>query len=189
MEDSIVERILILIESYGLTSSAFADRIDVQRSSISHLISGRNKPSLDFIYKVLNHFPEINSKWLIMGTGPMKQLDLFDDAGKPAAPVDSVPAEKIRETVAAPAVIKPIPDILPQEKPVLKNPVPESPSVLSTPSPTITEEPVAPVPAAPVLKDEVIASAPVRKAAGENKKVARIVFFYEDNTFETFTPN
>ena len=47
-----------IFEYYGLTASLFADKINVQRSSISHLLSGRNKPSLDFILKVIENFPE-----------------------------------------------------------------------------------------------------------------------------------
>jgi len=104
MEDSIVERVIVLMEQYGLSASAFADKIDVQRSSMSHLVSGRNKPSLDFIQKVLNNFSDINPAWLIMGTGPMKQLDLFDIKGD-VAPVEPIPAEKFQNSAPiAPSV-------------------------------------------------------------------------------------
>jgi len=64
-------RIVQLINSEGLTSSKFADTIGVQRSSISHILSGRNNPSLDFIQKILASFPRINSDWLISGSGEM----------------------------------------------------------------------------------------------------------------------
>ena len=47
----------------------FADKINVQRSSISHLLSGRNKPSLDFILKVIENFPEVELLWLLNGKG------------------------------------------------------------------------------------------------------------------------
>lgn len=71
-----------------LTSSQFADTIGVQRSSMSHIISGRNKPSLDFVQKVLEHFKFINTEWLLFGRGPMvkemKQQSLFDFSNNPA---------------------------------------------------------------------------------------------------------
>ena len=54
----------------NLTSSQLADSIGVQRSGISHFISGRNKPSLEFILKILNHFPDINPDWLLFGKEP-----------------------------------------------------------------------------------------------------------------------
>jgi transcriptional regulator with XRE-family HTH domain len=51
----------------AMTASQFADEIGVQRSSISHILSGRNKPSLEFIQKVINRFPKVDSTWLING--------------------------------------------------------------------------------------------------------------------------
>lgn len=61
------ERILRIIENSGLTPSEFADKIGVQRSAISHITSGRNNPSLDFLLKIKNEFPEIDTDWLIFG--------------------------------------------------------------------------------------------------------------------------
>jgi plasmid maintenance system antidote protein VapI len=65
------DRILKLMDYYKLTSSQFANEIGIQRSVISHILSGRNKPSLDFIIKVKTRFPEINSDWLLLGEGSM----------------------------------------------------------------------------------------------------------------------
>ncbi len=69
--NQIKDRIFKLLNEENLSSSKFADIIDVQRSSISHIISGRNKPSLDFIQKVLKNFPLINPDWLVIGKGEM----------------------------------------------------------------------------------------------------------------------
>lgn len=63
------KRLQMLMEHYQLSASAFADEIDFNRSTISHLISGRNKPSLDFVLKVLERFPEVNMYWLVYGQG------------------------------------------------------------------------------------------------------------------------
>ena len=51
-----IERLKLILDYYNLSASSFADKIDVPRSSISHLLSGRNKPSLDFIIKVETAF-------------------------------------------------------------------------------------------------------------------------------------
>jgi transcriptional regulator with XRE-family HTH domain len=67
--DDFVKRLETIFEYYGLSASLFADKINVQRSSISHLLSGRNKPSLDFILKVLESFPEVELLWLLNGKG------------------------------------------------------------------------------------------------------------------------
>lgn len=61
------ERIQYLMKLNQLSASAFADEIDVQRSSISHVLSGRNKPSLEFIQKILKRFPKVDAAWLITG--------------------------------------------------------------------------------------------------------------------------
>ena len=63
------ERIKEILMQYNLSPSAFADKINVQRSSISHILSERNKPSLDLIQKILDTFPEIDLNWLIKGEG------------------------------------------------------------------------------------------------------------------------
>ena len=62
-----IDRISLLIKAKNLSAAQFADEIGVQRSSISHLMSGRNKPSLDLIQKTLQKFPEISSEWLLFG--------------------------------------------------------------------------------------------------------------------------
>lgn len=70
------KRIITLIELLGLSPGEFADKINVQRSSISHITSARNKPSLDFLERTLSVFPEINSDWLILGKGkPLKNKE------------------------------------------------------------------------------------------------------------------
>lgn len=60
------------MESEGLKSSALADYIGVNRATISHILSGRNKPSIDFFQKLLSTYPYLNSNWLITGIGCMR---------------------------------------------------------------------------------------------------------------------
>ncbi len=66
-----INRILLILKTQDLSSSQFADEIGVQRSSISHILSGRNNPSLEFVTKILKRFPDINSDWIIFGKGSM----------------------------------------------------------------------------------------------------------------------
>lgn len=69
-------RLKEVMEFHQLTASLFADKIEVQRSSISHIISGRNKPSLDFILKVTNTFKDVDIYWLLNGKGTFpKQIE------------------------------------------------------------------------------------------------------------------
>lgn len=57
----------MVIKMNGMTNATFADTIGVQRSSISHVLSGRNKPSIDFIQKILEAFPKVDANWLVAG--------------------------------------------------------------------------------------------------------------------------
>jgi transcriptional regulator with XRE-family HTH domain len=62
-------RLKKVMEHHKLTATLFADKIGVQRSSISHILSGRNKPSLDFILKITSEFSDVDIKWLLNGKG------------------------------------------------------------------------------------------------------------------------
>lgn len=62
-------RLKKILENHQLTASLFADKIGVQRSSISHILSGRNKPSLDFVLKVTKAFSDVDIYWLLNGKG------------------------------------------------------------------------------------------------------------------------
>jgi transcriptional regulator with XRE-family HTH domain len=80
----IKDRIRMIIDSHQLTAGAFAERIGVQRSNVSHVLSGRNKPSFEFVEKLLIAFPKVQAHWLL--------------TGKQAA-ADAVPVDTNRELV------------------------------------------------------------------------------------------
>lgn len=67
--EDFIKRLEILLDYYSLNASSFADKIGVQRSSLSHLLSGRNKPSLDFILKILEVYPDVDLYWILNGKG------------------------------------------------------------------------------------------------------------------------
>lgn len=69
--ENLAQRLQKIISYYGLNAGAFAQQMEIQKSSISHLLSGRNKPSFLFLNKLSKNFPEINIKWFITGTGNM----------------------------------------------------------------------------------------------------------------------
>lgn len=176
------DRIITLIKAMNYTSAQFADEIGVQKSGISHIISGRNNPSLDFVQKILQRFPEINMEWLIMGKGQMikggesireniaestlfplpgnknQGLDLFSEEISPAFEVNNV--ENIAETTDS----------------VSKEPI-------------IEHEPVE---TKYVDQEEVIKkSVPTLEAGTQRqsiKKLERVLFFYSDKSFSEYKP-
>ncbi len=76
--DDFIKRLEIILEYYSLSASGFADKIGVQRSSLSHLLSGRNKPSLDFILKIIEVFPEVDLYWILNGKGNFPKSDKIE---------------------------------------------------------------------------------------------------------------
>ena len=77
------DRLKIIMTHYQLTASLFADKIAVQRSSISHILSGRNKPSLDFVLKVTNTFKEVDIYWLLNGKGVFPKKEEIINSNTP----------------------------------------------------------------------------------------------------------
>ncbi len=63
------KRLQKILDFYGVTATSFSEKIAFNRSTISHLLSGRNKPSLEFVMKVLQTYPEVDLYWLLYGKG------------------------------------------------------------------------------------------------------------------------
>lgn len=85
-----ITRINALLRDKNISASQFADEIKIQRSGMSHILSGRNKPSLEFVLRVLHRYPEINPSWLVLGKGEMYlhsnngfQTELFSPIEEP----------------------------------------------------------------------------------------------------------
>ncbi len=70
-----IDRIKLIMQHFGLSSTQFADTIGAQRSAMSHILSERNKPSLDFILKVKAAFSNLKLDWLLLGEGEMIESD------------------------------------------------------------------------------------------------------------------
>ncbi|SHG32940.1 helix-turn-helix domain-containing protein [Flagellimonas flava] len=95
MNEGIVDRVRKIIDHYGISVSAFANALGVQRSSVSHILSGRNNPSLDFVMKLMQAYPEVNLYWLLNGLG-----NFLKDDNIPIAPTP----EKSKNTVDNPSL-------------------------------------------------------------------------------------
>lgn len=120
-------RLQRIIESERITPARFAEILGVQRSAISHILTGRNKPSFDLISKIIIKFPSINAEWLITGKGEMRkviiQRSIFDEIesndNKISTETENIITPKSQDSVKVTNVnsstISPIGDILPKE--------------------------------------------------------------------------
>ena len=150
----------ILIDK-NLSPSYFADEIGVQRSSISHILSGRNRPSFDIIQKIIRRFPELGYEWI---------MEEESQAGRQSVPSygNRNPGQASQERTGSPSVQ------YGSQQPVsvrsLRNEIP----------------PVAPAAAMPL--DTTEHNEPASNPTA-GKKVERVLMFYTDGSFREFTPS
>ena len=92
------DRIAHIIRAKNLTAAEFALRLGIQPSNISHLLSGRNNPSLDFVKKLKETFPEYSLEWIIFGRGPITVSEPF----APVTPIEPVSTDTYVEIPVEP---------------------------------------------------------------------------------------
>lgn len=158
-----INRINLILRAKNITAKQFAEEIGIQPSGMSHIMGGRNNPSLDFVVKVIRRYPEIDANWLLLGKGQMygevKREELrMEDDGAPT--LFSTPAP-------SPALV-PVPEPEPDPEPV---PVDEPDFAAAEREPEV--EPAKEEPA-PVVDKE--------------RRLVKLLFFYDDHTFEEFRP-
>ena len=72
------EKLEIIRANENMNASELAKKLGVEASAISHIRSGRNKPSFDFVVKILAAFPHINPDWLLLNRGPYSRAEVSD---------------------------------------------------------------------------------------------------------------
>ena len=139
------DRIRQFMAYQGLSASELADSIGVQRSNLTHVLNGRNKPSFQFIAKLMEQYPAINPKWLILGSGEMIQ------GGKEAANSGLFDELKTEPEVITPPEKSAAEPVREEVQPVYERLIPPD--------------------------------------ADPQKQVERIVVFYTDQTFKSYSPS
>lgn len=213
-----IKRIELIMQSQNLTASQFADRIGIQRSGLSHILSGRNNPSLDFVLKVLKAFPELEPVWLLQGKGPMyanmsgslpkEEKPAVEDApvaeGHPEVLDSNVPELPFDEPSASGLAGSAM-----EQSSVFSPMMVDDPGVDSVSGSSSTSKPFG-LPLSDCGPEEVKAGLPQALEAGKREcetrnrpeerlsavgknpcsdaRVQRIVVFYEDGTFEAYAP-
>ncbi len=165
------ERLLKLLDTEQLSSSRFADVIGVQRSSVSHIVSGRNKPSFDFLQKTLKAFPLLNADWLLLGKGEMYQGEgtpiggtLFSTSNEDTVTPSSKDTEDEKNIVDHPSVLTP-------------GELSESVNGAPKAEKTVSDE----------VKGQAVDH--VSRAYGKSgKQVSKIIVLYGDNSFDAYDP-
>ena len=190
------DRIIQVLEYSQLSKSNFAEKIGINPSGLTHILNGRNQPSLDIVKKIVTAFPEINSEWLIMGMGQMLKTEEPAPAVQPKE--ESAPQLsdlELRQTSLFDAFDE---EPAPSEEPVVEPDV--MPETMPIAEPVAEEVPVAPAPikaTAPRGRARNAESRPaperpkrerILNSQGD-KKIVKIIFFYEDRSFEEYRPS
>jgi len=181
-----IDRVQKVIQQKKLSASGFADLIGVPRSTISHILSGRNNPSLEFLQKVLDAFPDVQTEWLIRGKGNMMAFEstLFSSGGMTSQAVaDSkesshkVPEPLLKEGNRSTYSTLPFPESVES--------LVDEDSGVKTPLRKDIQEGKAGV----VLPESIESTGKTsKKFQKSSKEIYRVLFFYSDGTFSEFSP-
>ena len=92
-------RLQQFLEAENITQSLFADTLGVTRASISHILSGRNRPGFDFLESIALHYPEISLEWLLTGRGKMYREPEKTAPEATTMPISPLPPRKVSRIV------------------------------------------------------------------------------------------
>lgn len=164
-----IDKIRKIMENADLTPAQFANEIGINRSSLTHLFSGRNQPSLDLAKKILIAFPEYKTEWLIMGVGPMRKNETEQMRSMPKN-------NQIEQDLFSQDIEESPNSTIQTEKAFADTPPQEIIAEKEIKRDNARELKIEGVPS---KKDQIFKS-------GNDRKIKKIIFFYDDNSFEIY---
>ncbi|WP_129749689.1 helix-turn-helix domain-containing protein [Flavobacterium beibuense] len=163
--EDFIKRLETILDYYSISASVFADQIGVQRSGLSHLLSGRNKPSLDFVMRITDNYPEVDLYWLLHGKGSFPKGEAKHENENIAQPTPS--PSTVNEAKNNFEDLFSVPENKSEEVEINQQEVTEK--LIEETKESATE----------------IASIPV---AHNHSEVEQVVIFYKDGTFKHYKP-
>lgn len=187
-----VDRIRALLLARQLSPTQFADAIGVARPIVSHIMSGRNKPSLEVVQKILAAFPDLSMPWLLNGSGPMLAPTAVPTAAQKAPAAASAPPRRRLVAPMPPGLASALParEAADGRAPALEIEVPTAATGgAPLPLPELDVPVAAAVPAAAGAAVPAVGAPPELALFAEpGKAIRRIVIFYRDGTFSDYQP-
>lgn len=158
------DRIKDIMDRENLSPSAFADLLGIGRAVISHILNGRNNPSLEVVTRILETFKDINSDWLLFGRGSM-----FVDSHNETFPIPKVESEygDLFSTVDKPSS---------EGKQERLNRLGETKELVI---PVENDDNITKTVTSPINIDSL----------PKSKQIAKIIIYYDDNSFQIFNPS
>lgn len=168
-----INRINLILRAKNITARQFAEEIGIQPSGMSHILGGRNNPSLDFVAKVLRRYPEIDANWLLLGKGEMytSGSKISPSAMESVMPIEE-PLSERRET---PSLFDEEPSEVPSQPVSIQASVPQHDAVVDE----VREKVAVPYETNPE---------PQIQPSQETRCIDRILLIYSDNTYKELRP-
>ena len=194
-------RFQTILDLENLSPAQLADRLGVQRSGISHILSGRNKPSFELLQRVVQSFPEISAEWLITGNGkPLKEQNLAAASGAASSATSSATSSAANSRSSGTT-----PSISPSTTSGSNNSSTSGTISGATPpfeglfnSSEAATEPQIPAQTSDLegIEDEISDFQPLQSSIfdanpandREKRALKRVILIYNDNTFEELLP-
>ncbi|MFL9836117.1 helix-turn-helix transcriptional regulator [Flavobacterium sp. ST-75] len=175
--DDFIKRLENILDYYNISASVFADKIGVQRSSLSHLLSGRNKPSLDFVLRVTDNFPDVDLYWLLNGKGTFpKSENSAPEVNIPSPPSVYIESKSENSDVG---------DLFSEKT---ETDVPESESKEFEEKNNFEENTEAINKVPEKAEPSTNPAPPIDTIVNYNSDVEQVVIFYKDGTFKNYKP-
>ena len=206
-----IDRINLLLKAKNISARQFAEEIGIQPSGMSHILSGRNNPSLDFVMKVVRRWPEVNINWLMFGKGEMFAGAPLNVAPVAPAPVTTTPMPAAPSTPQQQREAEP--DLFSQPEELVEQPPVEVPQYVAPAVPQPQPQPQPQPVVAPVVEPQPqiqpsiqpqpqpkvqmqenrineIAEAVVepQPIVAKQKKMVKMIIVYDDHTFSEYYP-
>lgn len=191
------DRILQFLSAEKISPAEFADKIGVQRSSMSHILNGRNYPSASFIQKMLHAYPAVNSRWLMIGEGSMNTglgIDLIQTKVSVEGQLNTASTNVVTHN-------HPLSSGLNGEDAAIISPSDQFSALRSNDLPDPVSAPVGhekgenaePKPFVSrgdlPKSEQQPPSFPAVELQQELKEIEQILFFYKDKTFSSYRPS
>lgn len=161
-----------LMARENLKPSQLAEKLEINPAGISHIIAGRNKPSFELLQKILRRFPRINPDWLLLDSGPIYRDEIPNSRETPNRAIPGTAQTSIDQSLKPGGTRTEISG--------------STPDLFNPASSQTEQESVSSKKEQEIGTHDAPWSSMV--ASGRKPAVQRIVIFYDDQTFETFTP-
>ncbi len=167
------QRLQQFLFAENISQAQFAETINVARASVSHILSGRNKPGFDFISGMVAKYPNLNVEWLITGKGKMYK-----------SPTQETELQPSDTPASTPCIAAGTQSQASEEELRMKSW--EEADLLFPDSETKSASAATAIGSSPAAEPSTIPQPPQVAAPAKKRKAVKVIVFYDDDTYQEF---